>query len=130
MIRRSILMIVLPAIFLLSCAASQPPDMSKVGPFPTLGDPEPQIREAMDGILRDPYSAQYRRIGGPVAGRVQAPLIAGGKVEDGWGYCYGVNAKNGFGGYTGYQPYYFLFRYDRLIGYAPNPQLSSWNCFN
>jgi hypothetical protein len=112
------------------CAGGPPPEIGPaLGPVTTI-DPEPQIRQKMDLILKDSGSAQYRRVGGPVPGRVQAPLITGGRTSEGWGFCYLINAKNSYGGYTGYQPYYFIFRDNALLDYAANPQLSSWNCFS
>lgn len=45
------------------------------------------IQSQMDGVLRDPRSATYRWP----------------RARDGI-YCFWVNAKNGFGGYTGFKP--------------------------
>jgi hypothetical protein len=127
----------MPALIALSgCAATTPPeDANVLGERPPFEyDPEPGIRRAMEGVLKDPFTAQYRRVGGPVPGQAQQALLAGGAIEKGWGYCYMVNAKNSFGAYTGFQPYYFVVRYIgarewKVVGAAANPQLSSWNCF-
>lgn len=115
-------------LILSSCATSSPPNVATIGPVPTI-DPEPQIRAAMELLLVDAESARYRRVGGPVPGRAQQPIMMGGRVVDGWGFCYMVNAKNRLGGYTGFQPYYFVFQGNTLAGSAQNPQLSTWNCF-
>ena len=116
------------ALLLMAGCSAGPPDLAAIGPVPTV-DPEPQIRAAMDLVLIDGESARYRQVGGPVPGKVQQPLLAGGRTAQGWGYCYLINARNSLGGYTGFKPWYFVFKNDVLAGSAQNPQLSSWNCF-
>lgn len=114
------------ALLLTSCAGLPP--ASSLGPPPT--NPEAAIIAKMSGLLRDPESARYQFVGGPVPGRAQQPILQGGRTVEGWGYCYLINAKNGFGGYTGNTPYYFVFRGDTVVGAATTPMLSSWNCFS
>lgn len=115
-------------LFLTGCATNSPPDLAAIGPAPTV-DPEPQIKAAMNLLLIDAESARYQQVGGPVPGKAQQPLLAGGRTVQGWGYCYLINAKNSLGGYTGFAPWYFVFSGDALVGSAQNAQLSSWNCF-
>jgi hypothetical protein len=78
---------------------------------------ESVVRTYMQENLKDPMTAMYR-FGKPVRaysnyGWAEAH---GGEVE--WtGYLVrvDVNAKNGYGGYTGYHPYMFLFKGETLF---------------
>ncbi len=56
--------------------------------------------------LKDPASLQYEHIKGPTS--IWVPSIASGKY--GYGVCAYVNAKNSFGGYTGWKIHFFLLR--------------------
>lgn len=49
-----------------------------------------EIREALADRLKDPYSAQFRKM----------RFFDG--MGDVWKFCGEVNAKNSYGGYTGY----------------------------
>lgn len=62
----------------------------------------------MPGQLRDPYSAVYR-FETPRKGYVKDGLLVGGKIHYGWIVPVWINAKNGFGGYTGAQLFYAMF---------------------
>lgn len=57
--------------------------------------------------LRDPASARYGRTSKP---RKEQEIVnqSEKKALFGWSVCAFVNAKNGFGGYTGNTPYWFL----------------------
>lgn len=97
--------------------------------YPPTGDTSAAVRAFMVPLLKDADSARYRKVGGPVKGWTREALITGGHLEVGWAECYMINAKNSFGGYVGFKSYLFLFREGQLVGFSPNPQLSSWNCF-
>lgn len=125
--KKTLFLNMLAAAAIAGCVGA-PPSVTEAGARPTT-DPEPQIRQLMHGLLKDPESATYQRVGGPVPGQTQRPMLQGGAIQTGWGFCYLINAKNSYGGYTGAEPYYFVFRGNRLVGWARNAQLSSWNCF-
>lgn len=117
------------------CATSTPPaDPLLLGPSPPAEfDPEPRIRAAMERVLKDPFSAQYRRLAGPVPGQALSESF---RPMKGWAYCYMINAKNSFGAYTGFKPAYFVVRDNEawngqfhLIAWSFNAERSSWNCF-
>ncbi|WP_413586047.1 hypothetical protein [Bdellovibrio sp. HCB274] len=59
---------------------------------------EKVVKDFMSTILKDPSSAQYK---------------FSGRSNTAW-------ARNGFGGYVGYQNHYFLIKNERVI-YAPGP---------
>ncbi len=63
--------------------------------------------------LKDPMSAQYQW-GKVYKGWIRHAIIYGGRVEYGYRLDASVNAKNSFGGYTGFKAYQFLFR-DRVL---------------
>lgn len=69
---------------------------------------ESQAEAFFLGVLKDPDSAQYQW--NPVyKGYYRDAPILGGALT--WGYLLegGVNAKNSYGGYTGYKAYTFVF---------------------
>jgi hypothetical protein len=57
---------------------------------------------SMPGQLKDPYSAVYR-FEKPRKGFAQDGALAGGKRHYGWIMPTWINAKNSFGGFTGYE---------------------------
>jgi hypothetical protein len=71
-------------------------------------DYEARITGFMQQRLKDPESARYQ-FGHPQKGWCKDGLIYGGKSHFGWIIPVRVNAKNSFGGYTGFQSYFFLF---------------------
>lgn len=104
------LVLVAVVISLAGCAAA----LQKPAPDQNYGQPpvdvEPAVRRHFDLVLKDPESARYR-IGRPVKAYANNGLVHGGGVA--WaGYLVDVqvNAKNSFGGYTGFKPYMVLFR--------------------
>lgn len=64
-------------------------------------------------VLKDPTSAQYKW-NKVHRGFFRAPLIMGAGVTYGYILYVSVNAKNSYGGYTGYSRYSFLFRDSRI----------------
>jgi hypothetical protein len=83
----------------------------------------------MPGQLKDPYSAVYK-FEQPRKGFAQDGALAGGKRHYGWIMPVWINAKNSFGGYTGYQQYVAFFSEGKvsditfafsngMAGYAP-----------
>ena len=73
--------------------------------------------------LRDPFSAQYRWEGEPQPGyHREAPITGGDVVEFGYIVYVDVNAKNGFGAYTGWEEYRLFIRDGEVKGrIKPNP---------
>ena len=98
----------LAAVLFAGCAATvsqQEIAGADYGQYPA--DYEQTIKNAMSGLLKDPYSAVYR-FGMPMKGYARDGIIAGGKSHFGYIIPVGVNAKNSYGGYTGEKMYYFL----------------------
>jgi hypothetical protein len=58
--------------------------------------------------LKDPYTAMYR-FDTPRKGMMKDGWAVGGKKHFGWIVPTWINAKNGFGGYTGEQLYIMFF---------------------
>lgn len=63
---------------------------------------------SMPGRLLDPFSAVYR-FETPHKASVKDGIFAGGKTHYGWAVPVWINAKNAFGGYTGYQLHAVMF---------------------
>lgn len=73
------------------------------------------IKEYLGQRLKDPMSAVYQ-FGQPVPGMVsKAPIRGGGLDAAGYLVTVAVNAKNSYGGYTGFMNYHFLLRDGQII---------------
>lgn len=79
------------------------------GTYP--GDHEKIVKDYLERLLKDPESARYRFIKGPI--RAYSSYF--GPVQYGYGVCAEVNAKNSYGGYTGYKLHFFLMRYGTVV---------------
>jgi len=66
------------------------------------------IKRLMSSYFKDPVSAQYT-FETPRKGMSQDGWAVGNKKHFGYLVKATINAKNGFGGYTGAKPYVFLF---------------------
>ncbi len=70
------------------------------------------IKNYMENLLFDPYSAVYANWRGPVQG------YSGGRfIQTAFGYrvCVDINAKNRMGGYVGKKLFYFLIYNDHIV---------------
>ena len=64
------------------------------------------IKEYFSVVLKDPDSANYK-FGSPVKAYCNKGLAFGGKLAwTGWVLPFSINAKNSYGGYTGFKGYY------------------------
>jgi hypothetical protein len=66
-------------------------------------------------ILKDPGSAQYEGWRGPRTGYMSVI----GDTTYGYNVCVLINAKNGFGAYTGFEPAGYLIRNGQVLFYDP-----------
>lgn len=74
------------------------------------------MQAALRPRLKDPDSAQIRLLGTPKAMVIKAvPMMTNGGA--GWRICAEVNAKNSYGGYTGYKRIFVLWNDGRVIDY-------------
>lgn len=82
------------------------------------GPPPPNAQERVEAYyqttLRDPDSARYEH-GETFKGRCAGDPISEIPAWLGWASNVSVNAKNGFGGYTGYKDYTLLFAPDDSV---------------
>jgi hypothetical protein len=84
--------------------ASAPPTSEKCGPQPS----DQQIQESVQAYIagvnwKDPDSVQVRNIRIQPCRSIWKGLINGGGYEVGWEIDFEVNAKNSYGGYTGFE---------------------------
>lgn len=100
----------LAAIFLAGltgCATVQitPQNRHLCGPMPSDEAAEKAVKSWVDSFLKDPFSAQVRNITvlEPTGWQVQGVLRSGEPYAYGWKIAFEVNARNGFGAYTGWQ---------------------------
>lgn len=104
---KSRLTLLVVAASLIACSTPQPTAadlaLADYGPYPDKY--QLKIANYLRSTLKDPDSAKLTE---PLA---PAKTYAGlSQPVYGWGTCIGVNAKNSFGGYTGSNMYFFLFR--------------------
>ena len=86
------------------------------GPPPT--DYTNQIKGYFEATLKDPYTAHYYFSDLPPSELIlRASERNGGKLHGGWLVFADVNAKNGYGGYTGKAMYWFFFETNKLTFY-------------
>lgn len=69
------------------------------------------IKNYLDRSLKDPESAKIEYIFSPRT----AWNKLGGDLKFGYSVCVNVNAKNSYGGYTGFQRHYFLIKNGSVI---------------
>lgn len=76
--------------------------------------------------LKDPDSAKYRFESEPTKAYTRkAPVAGGGISEFGYYIKVLVNAKNSYGGYTGWEEYRLLIRDDKVVtSFIPNMYFS------
>ncbi|EMO78593.1 hypothetical protein LEP1GSC126_0034 [Leptospira kirschneri str. 200801774] len=110
------------------------------GPKPDSALIEVATKVHVGKMLLDPQSVQWGEITKPR--KVWTPSFSDSKEAHlyGWGVCITYNAKNQFGGYTGFQPVGVLFRNgeivrstindwtNRLNG-ADNPSITNYSIF-
>jgi hypothetical protein len=85
---------------------------------PDLAQFDRRAVEYFKETLRDPLSAIIERYGTPSRGRFNSGLFKSSERQGYW-QCYRVNAKNGYGGYSGARVYALHFQdNDGLIGVA------------
>ncbi len=97
---------------LVACAATMPTQdqlaAADYGAPITQSAAEQQALGLLRTILKDPYSAQIEWSSVQTGWIREAP-IHGGALRFGYILSASVNAKNSYGGYTGFKPYQFLF---------------------
>lgn len=100
---KKIIMAIMCAVFLSGCVSPMTKsevDAAVYEPLPQ--DYQEQIKEITQLRLKDPDSAKYHFFE-PKKG------YTAGTSHFGFVVPVGINAKNSYGGYTGYQMYYFVF---------------------
>jgi len=96
------------SIMLFGCAVSMPAQSELDNPAnygPRPADARQIVKDYMFGILKDPNSMQLENPIGPKQIYSDSRISKG---KYGWGYCLSINAKNGFGAYTGFRRAFFL----------------------
>lgn len=94
--------------------AGKPATLADVGPAPV--DPMLIVTSELKMRLKDPETARIELARPPRAVvMANSALVPGGA---GWEICASVNAKNAFGGYTGYKSIFFLWNNGELLSYV------------
>lgn len=83
---------------------------AEVGPYPA--DYQFTVQSYFEQVLKDPDSAQYQWPGKPFKGYARVNL--GKDMLFGWVVPVIVNAKNSYGGYTGWKDHHVLVIYDKV----------------
>lgn len=100
------------ALALLGCKPVATPEPPKPDTAAEAAKAVDVARSQVRAALRDPESARFRG-----SGNADVEIAAGKPVEIACGY---VNARNGFGGYTGEQPWYRFTFWDGSTGVCVN----------
>lgn len=102
-------------LMLSGCATPQTPPTAaqiKAAKFPDLPtDYKQQIMGLIGQQLKDPDSGKYK-FAEPRKVYLQDAVAAGSKVYYGWMFNVSVNAKNSYGGYTGYKNDAYAYIYN------------------
>lgn len=114
----------LSSALLTSGCTSAPVDPAEIaqadyGTFPE--SYQESVKAYFQSALKDPASAQYRWIKEPYRAYWRDAPVQGGKpVAFGYMVDVGVNAKNGFGGYSGEHLYHMFIRHGTALPTMPN----------
>lgn len=108
------------ATLLTACASTSfetPPQSIDYGDAPQIN--EADIKAYMAQDLKDSESARYQ-FGDPVKSYCNSGALSGGKVVwKGWVVPFQLNAKNSYGGYVGFKPYYARYDVNTLMDISP-----------
>lgn len=113
------LVMVLLLASLAGCATKTQEEIDALdyGPYPT--QYEQIVKDYMDDVLFDPYSAHYVFHGEPTH-----QYRSGRLLEDdayGWGGTVSINAKNRYGGYVGSKLHDYIIHYGKLVWLDQGP---------
>lgn len=126
------LRIIYTVIFSFALAGCMTPPTNSSGKLLTLADAGPPptdvaetVRNALRFRLKDFESAKIEipNQPRPVVFATASGLNAGGA---GWEICPVVNAKNSFGGYTGYKPIFILWSRGQVIDFNASDMAEFW----
>ena len=95
--------------------AEQRNDPSLYGPRPNDNDAHSLMMAHLETLMKDPGSMQIRNKRGPRQMYMSRRTLRKAELKFGWGYCVEVNAKNGFGAYTGFADRFILINYGKII---------------
>jgi hypothetical protein len=73
------------------------------------------VQDYLNTHLKDPFSAVLLWRYAPVQGWIRTAPMEGSQLIMGWKIVVDVNAKNGYGAYTGYVPYLFMLRNGAVV---------------
>lgn len=77
-----------------------------------------KVKAFMELRLKDPASAEYK-FGEPTKSYLTNPPISGGGLKAaGYDVDVLINAKNSYGGYTGFEAHKFFIRDNEIVSYA------------
>ena len=111
---KKVILFFLSMVFLMSitgCASSPSVDEFSKADFGVYPENYQElVKESLKYQLFDPISAQFEFIDVPKQGAWDRGIINGGGHEYGWIGFVMINAKNRYGGYTGYQNYIYVIK--------------------
>ncbi len=105
------------AFVLAGCASGPTPQdiaAADYGSVPDQSEAEATVKEFFDRYLKDPASAQYR-FGKTEKGYMISDSFDGSQLYAGYLVRVEVNAKNSYGGYTGWSRYQFIFNNGQML---------------
>lgn len=103
------------AVLLAGTAAAKEPDVSNLDFGTSPQEPIAIAKQLMAYQLKDPESAQYRWVATYLGYCKQGWAKGKGLDWYGWAATIEVNAKNSYGGYTGFEPYTILYKDQQAV---------------
>jgi hypothetical protein len=100
------------------------------GAIPNYEDSKTQAMEAIRLRLKDPDSAQFRNWGPFFKTLYNYGFGAVGRFDPLWAICAEVNAKNSYGGYSGFSYWFVKFRNGRAITDELGVNKGDYDCIN
>ena len=119
----------IPALALLALSASataKEPDISKLNFGVSPQDPVTIAKALMARELRDPDSAQYRWVDTYMGYCKEGWAKGNGLGWYGWAATIEINAKNAYGGYTGFRPYTILYQDQTAVRSIEGPTFGAY----
>jgi hypothetical protein len=100
------------------------------GAVPDYNEANSQAKDAIRHFLKDPDSAQFRSTTPFFKTLYNFGFGAAGSYEPLWAMCIEVNAKNSYGGYTGYQNWLVKFRNGQAVRDELGVMRADYDCQN
>lgn len=121
--------VIVLSVAVLGCATPSKQELATATRPELPADYKLQAEQVIKQSLRDPWSAVIEFRDPPRKGWDRDGAAYGWKLHLGWFVRAWVNAKNGFGGYTGFEPQWLLYCENgwHLLPGPPDPDMTGFS---